>query len=212
MTSKDSGNFFDEAGREGAPSAKLSDLKDFIKGTIVDLFERPYIPFGKTEPAKNDDGSEQMQLVIILQTDERNWNKVAKVPEGADGSAKPASEDKGLRAVYVPKFTNIYGALGRAIKKAGATRAEIGGAFGIVIEDLEEVGKGNKKKVHRAVYDKPVAGVNIDTDAGEDPLADVSNKPKSKVQDTPAAETKAQDETESATAANAPVETEEPPF
>lgn len=206
---KDSGDYFDDAGREGAPSAKLTDKGDYIKGTIVDLFEKPNVPFGKTEAVKNDDGTEQMQLVIILQTDERNWNKVSKVPEGADGSAKPASEDKGLRAVYVPKYTNIYGALGKAIKKADAKRAEIGGAFGIVIEDLEEVGKGNKKKVHRAVYDKPVAGFTVDTDAGEDPLADVSNKPKTEAkQDTPA--TKPQDETESATAANAPVE--EPPF
>lgn len=203
---KDSGDYFDEAGREGAPSAKLKDLKDFIKGTIVDLFETPNIPFGKTEAVKNDDGSDQMQLVIILQTDFRNWDKVSKVPEGADGSAKPTSEDKGLRAVYVPKFTNIYGALGKAIKAAGAKRCEIGGGFGIVVEDLEEVGKGNKKKVHRAVYTVPVAGFEVE--AGDDPLSDVGQA-KSKAQDTPAAETKAQDETESATAANAP---EEPPF
>lgn len=206
---KDSGDYFDGAGREGAPSAKLKDLKDFIKGTIVDLYEVPNVPFGKTEAVKNDDGSEQMQLVIVLQTDYRNWDKVAKVPEGEDGSAKPVSEDKGLRAVYVPKFTNIYGALGKAIKKADAKRCEIGGGFGIVVEDLEEVGKGNKKKVHRAVYTLPVAGFEVE-EAGEDPLADVGQT-KSKVQDTPAAETKkAQDETESATAANAPVE--EPPF
>lgn len=205
MTSKDSGNFFDEAGREGAPTAKLSDKKDFIKGTIVDLFERPYVPFGKKEPATNDDGSEQMQLVIILQTDERNWNKVSKVPEGADGSAKPVSEDKGLRAVYVPKFTNIYGALGKAIKAAGEKRAEIGGAFGIVVEDLEDVGKGNPKKVHRAKYDPPVKGVEVDTDGGEDPLADVTNRP----QDKPA-ETKTEAKSEPETPAAA--ETEEPPF
>jgi hypothetical protein len=204
---KDSGDFFDGAGREGAPSAKLKDLKDFIKGTIVDLYEVPNIPFGKTEAVKNDDGSEQMQLVIVLQTDYRNWDKVAKVPEGEDGSAKPVSEDKGLRAVYVPKFTNIYGALGKAIKKADAKRCEIGGGFGIVVEDLEEVGKGNKKKVHRAVYTLPVAGFEVE--AGEDPLADVGQA-KSAVQDTPAAETKPATEKVAEAKAEAPVE--EPPF
>lgn len=200
--------YFDEAGREGAPSAKLKDKKDFVKGEVVDLFYIPMTKFGTDEILKNDDGSVREQLVIILQTASRNWDKVAKVPTGADGSAKPAELDEGKRAVYVPKFTNIYAALGKAVKTAGATDVLVGGNFGIVVEDLQDTGKGNPLKVFRAKYEPPAKSAAVDT--GEDPLGeDLGDKGEAKAkQDAVAEESKSAQAEEAQQAA----EIEEPPF
>jgi hypothetical protein len=203
--------YFDEAGREGAPSAKLKEKKDFVKGEVVDLFYIPMTDFSTKKVLLNDDGSERTQLVLVLQTSARNWDKVAKVPIGADGSAKDPKLDDGKRAVYVPKFTNIYAALGKAVKAAGAKDVLIGGNFGIVVEDLQDTGKGNPLKVFRAKYEPPAKSATVVDE--EDPLGeDLGDKGAAGPAKT---EERPQDETESPTSANASAaeaEVEEPPF
>lgn len=205
MTDNNTSNgYFDEAGREGAPTALLKSKKDFVKGEVVDLFYIPEKDFKTKEVLKNDDGSVREQLVIVLQTDSRNWDKVSKVPVAVDGSAKPANLDDGKRAVYVPKFTNIYAALGKAVKAAEATDVVIGGEFGIVVEDLVDTNKGNPLKVFRAKYDPPKKSATVvDSD---DPLGSIGSS-KSEAS-TPAAEEPKTETTPAAAAA----EVEEPPF
>lgn len=208
MTSNNNtGGYFDEAGREGAPSALLKEKKHFVKGEVIDLFYIPMTRFGSNEVLKNEDGTDRTQLVIVLQTDSRNWDKVAKVPTGADGSAKDPKLDDGKRAVYVPKFTNIYAALGKAVKAAGANDVEVGGNFGIVVEDLQDTGKGNPLKVFRAKYEAPAKSVSVDAD--EDPLGDLGgNAEASEQAKASSTEAKAEEVTEAAPAE----EVEEPPF
>jgi hypothetical protein len=161
-------DYFDESNRKGAPSAKLKAVGDFVQGEIVAAMQRPKTKFGTNDVELNDDGSERKQLVIILQTEYRNWDKVAKVPTAKDGSPRPAEDDEGLRAVYVPKYTNIYQALGDAIHEAGETKIAVrngnqpGGWFGIKITELEDTGKGNPLKKHAAKYKAPEKAVEED--------------------------------------------------
>lgn len=73
--------FFDNVGGgAGAPSAKLKDVNDFVQGTIESQRIVDYIPFGKTDPEVNKDGSVRKQLVVILQTELRGWQGVSKIP------------------------------------------------------------------------------------------------------------------------------------
>lgn len=149
-------DFFDNiGGGAGAPTALLKSTGDFVHGEVVEMFKRDYVPFGKTEPEKNQDGSTRQQLVVILQTDLRNWQNVVKVPkvDPADPNSpeKPASEDDGKRAIYCPERSNIQFAVGRAVQAAQA-KFEVGGSLGVKIANLKDTGKGNPLKEHEAVY------------------------------------------------------------
>lgn len=158
--SDDTTGWFDEAGREGAPSAKFNEVGDSVVGEVVDKYKIDYIPFGKKDPATDERTGEVIkQLVIVLQTDLRDWEGVSKVPTDADGNKKPASADDGRRAIYARKFTNIYGALGKAIKDSGvenpSVHPAVGGKFGVQFYDEEDTGKGNPLKKFRAKYTPP---------------------------------------------------------
>jgi hypothetical protein len=155
-------DFFDNiGGGAGAPTANLKGVGDFVHGEVLEMFKRDYVPFGKTEPEKNQDGSTRQQLVIILQTELRNWQGVVKVPlkdhTDPNQGFKDPSEDDGKRAVYAPERSNIQFAIGRAVQ-AAAARFEVGGSLGVKIENLKDTGKGNPLKEHAAVYKaKPAA-------------------------------------------------------
>lgn len=149
--------FFDNAkGGGGAPTANLKAIGDFVHGEVVDFFEKDYVPFGKTDPELNKDGTKRQQLVVIVQTTNRNWAGVSKIPTNDDGSMKDPSTDDGKRAVYVPERSNIQYAIGRALSAAKAD-FEKGGTLGVKIANLEDTGKGNPLKVHEAVYTAPAA-------------------------------------------------------
>ena len=154
-------DFFDNVGGgSGAPGAVLKNVGDFVHGQILDMYKRDYVPFGKQEPEKREDGSNKQQLVIILQTENRNWANVSRIPvvdhTDPNSPAKPAEEDDGKRAVYVPEGKNIQFAIGRAAQAAGAKPA-VGGTLGVKIVNLKDTGKGNPLKEHEAVYQAPSA-------------------------------------------------------
>ncbi len=149
-------DFFDNiGGGAGAPTGLLKGVGDFVHGEVVEMFKRDYVPFGKTEPEKNQDGTTRQQLVVILQTTNRNWQNVVRVPkvDPADPNSpeKPASDDDGLRAIYCPERSNIQFAVGRAVQAAQA-KFEVGGTLGVKIANLKDTGKGNPLKEHEAVY------------------------------------------------------------
>lgn len=157
----DASNFFDNIGTgSGAPGALLKNVGDYVHGEIVDAYERDYVPFGKTEPEKRPDGTNKQQLVIVIQTQFRNWANVSKVPtvDHADPNSapKPPEEDDGKRAVYVPEGKNIQFAIGRAVAAAKA-KFEVGGTLGVKIFNLKPTDKGNPLKEHEAVYQPPSA-------------------------------------------------------
>lgn len=155
-------NFFDNIGEgSGAPTALLKGVGDFVHGEIVDMFERDYIPYGKDKPEVKDDGTTRKQLVVVIQTQFRNWQSVNKVPlkDHTDPKSGPKdpSEDDGRRAVYVPEKSNIQFAIGRAV---AATKEPfvVGATLGVKIAELKDTGKGNPLKVHEAVYTPKPAG------------------------------------------------------
>lgn len=156
-------DFFDGiGGGSGAPTGVLKNVGDTVYGEIVEMFKRDYIPFGAKEPEKRADGSNKQQLVVILQTADRNWANVVKVPkvDPADPQSpeKAPSEDDGKRAVYVPEGKNIQFAIGRAVQAAQA-KFEVGGTLGVKIFNLKPTDKGNALKEHQAHYvAKPVGG------------------------------------------------------
>jgi hypothetical protein len=165
VTNSNETDFFDGVGGgAGAPSPVLKNVGDYVHGTIVEMFKRPYIPFGKKEVEKWTDGpkagEDKQQLVIILQTQHRNWENVNKVPKSdpsdATSAEKPASDDDGKRAVFVPEGKNIQFAIGRAATSAQSKPA-VGGVLGVKITELRDTGKGNDLKIHEAVYTPPQA-------------------------------------------------------
>jgi hypothetical protein len=151
-------DFFDNIGSGvGAPSAHLKNVGDYVHGEVVEMFKRDYIPFGKTEPEKDESEADgkRKQLVIILQTDFRNWQGVVSVPKidpsDPNSGFKGPEEDDGKRAVYVPNRSNVQWAIGRAVAAAKA-KFEVGVTLGFKIENLRDTGKGNPLKEHAAVY------------------------------------------------------------
>lgn len=160
-------DFFDNLGGGGAPGAKLKDLNDWVQGTIVDSYKRDYIPFGKKDPEKNKDGvTNRQQLVVILQTDLRNWQGVNKVPlvdhDDASKGTKPPSEDDGRRAVFVTERSNLQYAVGDAITAARsqnpAAKFDNGGFLQIKITELKPTDYPDRPmKVHAVRYTPPSA-------------------------------------------------------
>jgi hypothetical protein len=165
MPELDPNNFFDQTGGgSGAPSAKLKDLEDFVHGEIVDQFMVPATEFATGEVKKDKKTGKQIdQLVVILQTESRNWDKVARVPlkdkDDKSSGPKDPSEDDGKRAVYVEPWTNIHAAIGKAVEEGTGAKGPLrnGGTLGVQIIELKDTGKGNPLKVHRAKYVAPVA-------------------------------------------------------
>jgi hypothetical protein len=155
-------DFFDNIGGTGAPTAWLSEIGHGVIGTIESQRTVDYIPFGKKDPEVLDDGRTRKQLVVILQTDQRNWDGVKEAPwvdrEDHSKGRKPASEDDGRRAVYIPQFKNIHYAVKDAVVASGAKGGLRDGArFGVKVVDLEDTNQGNPKKVHKALYEPPAA-------------------------------------------------------
>ena len=160
------GNFFDNVGGgSGAPSAKLKDINDGVIGEIVDQFMAPATEFA-TGKQKTDikTGAPIEQLVVILQTDLRNWQGVTRIPkvdkDDPNSAPKDPSEDDGKRAVYVEPWTNIHAAVGKAILEGTGEKGPLrnGGRLGVKIHNLKDTGKGNPLKEHTAVYQAPAAG------------------------------------------------------
>ena len=175
MTSPSVENFFDNSVRSGAPSAKLSKPGDWVKGTIEDQFLVDRLDFATQKPIVDKvTGQNQQQLVIVLQTESRNWDGVVKTPltdpSDRNSAQRPGSDDDGKRAVYVPAFTNIHAAIGRAVLEATGKKGPVlnGGTLGVKVTNLEDTGKGNPKKVHAAVYTAPTASASFFEDKADE--------------------------------------------
>lgn len=160
-------DFFDNLSEgAGAPSALLKSTGDTVQGEIVKMFKRDYVPFGKDTPeadASEPDGKRK-QLVIIVQTNDRNWANVAKVPKvdpnDPNSAEKAPSEDDGTRAIYVPNRSNIQYAIGHAVAEAKA-KPVVGGSIAVKVFNLKDTGKGNPLKEHVARYTAPAAGADF---------------------------------------------------
>lgn len=213
MSDNETDGFLDDGVREGANGARFDEVGDSVKGEIIDKFVIDYVPFGKKEPEIDErTGQVVKQLVVVLQTEYRNWEDFPKnkIPKDADGVALPGDKDTGRRAIYARKGTNIYSALAKAVaaalpagEKPGA-HPKVGGQIGMQFFEDEDTGKGNNLKKFRGKYVVPAAKAESDdffedeapakTQAQKDTDADAA-----KVSDKPAA-------------AKNSVAAEEPPF
>lgn len=158
-------SWFDDAVRSGAPSAAFKNIGDFVLGEIVDQYQIEATDFATGEILKDKKTGETiMQLVIVLQTNLRNWDGVAKVPltdpSDRNSAPKDASLDDGKRAIYVRKYTNIHAAIGKAVAAANGRPGPVrnGGTLGVEFFKDEDRGKGNPLKHYRAKYTPPAEG------------------------------------------------------
>lgn len=165
-------DFFDNVGGTGAPTGVLKGVGDFVHGEIVQMKKRDHVPYGKDDPEPDDtepDGKRK-ELVVIIQTANRNWAGVSKVPKvdynDPNSAEKPPEEDDGKRAIYVPNRSNIQYAIGQAVQ-ASKSKFEVGGTLGVKIVNLKDTGKGNPLKEHQAVYQPKPAAADFFPDASE---------------------------------------------
>jgi hypothetical protein len=164
----DTDNFFDDAVRTSAPSFKFITKGDFVKGEIVDQFVTTAKVFAKDEEKLDRDGRPIPQLGVVIQTDLRNWDHVSRVPKvdrtDRNSPERPASEDDGKRTIFFEKWTNIYGAMGRAVYEATGKKGGVhnGGILGVQWFDEEDTGKGQPLKKYRATYTPPSANASGD--------------------------------------------------
>lgn len=164
-------DFFAGGGGEFAPSFKFkngsgpggnTEVGGGVIGTILSMTRQDQTKQGGNDKIPDGKGGFKQQVQIILQTDLRNWDKVAKIPTDAETKAElPASEDDGRRAIYVKGW--MTGAIGDAVlASTGAKGAPVIGAkLGVKVTELVPTDKGNPYPKYAAVYTAPSAGADL---------------------------------------------------
>lgn len=134
-------------------SAAFKNVGDIVKGTIC---EEPTLidqtEFNSREVKKAKNGNVLKQLVVVLQTEHRNWEAALKPAKDADGNPRPAADDIGKRALFV-KF-KLRDAIAEALKAAGAKSLEVGGELAVAFTGTE-VYNGFDVKQYKAKYTAP---------------------------------------------------------
>jgi hypothetical protein len=129
-----------------------------VAGTIESFSIAQQTEIGTMKPLYWDNGDKKMQLVVTLQTEER------------DDQIK---DDDGRRRLFATggKATNRAGdawtmmvAIRNAIKAANATGLEEGGWLSVAWADEGEQTRGgfNKPKLYKAAYKPPAPGLSVD--------------------------------------------------
>jgi hypothetical protein len=99
---------------------------------------RQQTEFGTRKPLFWDDGRKRMQVVITLQTDERD-----------------DANDDGVRLLFV-KGKNMTRAIRDAVRAAGCSSLDVGGKLAIrYVRDDESTGGRQPPKVYEAKYQPP---------------------------------------------------------
>ena len=122
----------------GGHSATFLEQSKWVVGTILDVSEKQEKAFGTKELKVWPDGKPKMQMVVSIQTEERD-------PTLAD--------DDGVRVVYC-KFGQTR-AIGDAIKETGYQGPMVGGKLGLCWSGDEDTGKGNPLKLWKAKFEPP---------------------------------------------------------
>lgn len=162
-----SDNFDDFFGQgEFVPTAKFTNdtgpegrtqVGGKIVGEILSMAKQDQKDFVTGDPIPDGKGGNKQELKVVLQTEYRNWDKVAKVPEDDDKKPMADSEDDGRRAIYVRGW--MIGAIGDAVKKATGNPGgpKVGGKLGVKVTELVDTTKGNPFPKYEAVYTPPAA-------------------------------------------------------
>ena len=96
------------------------------------------------------DGNPKMQIVVTLQTDQRD-------PSDPD--------DNGMRVLYIKASSAMQRAVRDAVKASGAKGLEVGGVLAVRYDRDEpnSKGRGNPKKIYSAAYTPPAQQAAHDT-------------------------------------------------
>jgi hypothetical protein len=134
----------------GARSAKFEHAGDAVKGEITDIQTKQQTDLDGN-PKTWDDGSPMWQVVVTLQTDDR---------EAGD------PDDDGKRNLYLKgskKYASSAKAVADAVKAAGATRLEVGGTLALKYSgDGEPTKRGfNAPKLYEAAYKAPAPSADL---------------------------------------------------
>lgn len=161
-----------------APSFKPNGIGDGFKGEVIDWRKEQSRKFKSEDFEFLADGTTpKYQYVITVKTGFRNWDRVAKVPTDQEtGKELPASEDDGLRNVYIPhqkssNFRDVGEAIVAAMPEADDYRDAIGGVLmGKFVEEID-TNKGNPYRKFEYRFEAPVKkdGFKSDTAEGEEP-------------------------------------------
>lgn len=147
----------------GAPSFPFGGVGSMVVGTIVEQEGRQ-----RTEIGENGkllffpDGSPQMQLVVTLQTDLRNWeglaaDKIPTVEVNGQKVPKPPQEDDGKRRIYV--WFKLRDAFGKALSAVNQTSTQIGDQVAVRVSALLPNPKGKEPIKDYEVRIKPGSSV-----------------------------------------------------
>lgn len=124
-------------GGGGAPAAKFPTIGTTVKGTVLNSEVTQQIDFATQKPKFYDDGNPAMQVVITIQTDERDPS---------------IEDDDGRRRLFVRG--QMRTAVGEALRAAGA-KLEKGGTIAVQYAEDKPSNKGNPAKQYRAQYQAP---------------------------------------------------------
>jgi len=140
----------------GGMAAKFEEVGDEVKGTITEVVVGQQTDMETGAPLTWSDGSPRKQLVITLQTADRNGD-----------------EDNGLRRVFAKggnyeaatgTGTAMKNAIADAVKKAGASSIEEGGTLRVAYTGVgKKTNRGfSAPKLYRATYEAPKSSVSAD--------------------------------------------------
>lgn len=120
------------------PTAKFPSVGSTVSGTIVDLQTAQQQEYGTRKPLFWDDGKPRMQLIITLQTEERN-----------------GPDDDGRRKLFVMKGVQV--AVRDALTAAGVREPLVGGWISVTwdSEKPSDTPGYNPMKVYTAEYRPP---------------------------------------------------------
>ncbi len=131
----------------GGKSASFENVGDQVTGTIVSAEVKDQTDIQSGKPLLWDNGDVRKQLLVRLQTTERD-------PDDP--------EDDGIRALYVkgsrkPGSRSLHDAVASAVRAAGAKSLEIGGALTVVHDGTEpsQTRGFSDRKLYRATYRGP---------------------------------------------------------
>lgn len=147
----------------GGRSASFKNHDDRVWGEIIKFERIQQRDFDSGEPKVWDDGNPQMQIVISLQTDERE-----------------DEDDDGVRKVYVKEPSQMLAAMRLAVTKAGAKGIANGGKFLVqYVSDGEPKRKGmSGQKQYFVRYEAPPEGyMPMAEEVDENPPIDESALP-----------------------------------
>lgn len=160
-------------GGSGAPSYKWgsipnvapqpTDIGEFVQGEIISqrVQQQTQGLDDDREPKFDKNGNPLWQLVVVMKTPLRGWQKVTtsrqtgqpNVPKDDNGQPLGPEHDEGLRTINIKNLMSE--AVQRAMRDAGVTQLDDGGKLGIRLKGFRGTGKGNPMPEYDAFYEPP---------------------------------------------------------